>query len=79
MYDKALIIQGFVVSGIREFYSSPSGGFAHLSGHFRPPALPTRLRAPPKKFSSSTSQLREAAVFNMRFSVKSRQSQNQAF
>lgn len=78
--SKALIIQGFVVSGFQEFYSSPSGWFAHLFGHFRTPCSSDKAAPPPKKkLVVSTSQLREAAVFNMQFSVKSRQSQNQAF
>lgn len=33
--DKALIIQGFVVSGIPEFWSSGEGSFPHLLDHFR--------------------------------------------
>lgn len=39
--DKALIIQGFAVSGIREFCSSQYGSFPHLFGHFRNPTLLT--------------------------------------
>jgi hypothetical protein len=41
--DKALIIQGFVVSGIWEFYPSISESFPHLFGHFRNPTLLTLL------------------------------------
>jgi hypothetical protein len=44
MYDKALIIQGFVVSGVQELCSSPSASFPHLFSHFRKPALLTPLR-----------------------------------
>jgi len=36
--DKALIIQGFVVSGIPEFWSSGEGSFPHLLDHFRSPS-----------------------------------------
>jgi Ni,Fe-hydrogenase I cytochrome b subunit len=36
--DKALIIQGFVVSGIRKICSSLDGSFAPLFGHFRSPS-----------------------------------------
>ena len=43
--DKALIIQGFVVSGIQEICSSLFGSFPHLFGHFRNPTLLTPLSA----------------------------------
>ncbi len=46
MYEKALIIQGFVVSGVQEFCSSLYGSFPHLFGHFRNPALLPPLRPP---------------------------------
>jgi hypothetical protein len=45
MYDKALIMQGFVVSGIQEIGSSVYGSFPHLFGHFRNPTLLTPLSA----------------------------------
>jgi hypothetical protein len=35
MYDKALIIQGFVVSGVPDFCCTISGSFPHLFGNFR--------------------------------------------
>ncbi|WP_243667136.1 AraC family transcriptional regulator ligand-binding domain-containing protein [Pseudomonas brassicae] len=44
--DKALIIQGFVVSGIQEIGTSLYGSFPHLFGHFHNPALLTPLRPP---------------------------------
>jgi hypothetical protein len=46
MYDKALIIQGFVVSGIQEISSALYGSFPHLFGYFRNPSLPTSLVRP---------------------------------
>jgi hypothetical protein len=50
MYDKALIIQGFVVSGIQKFCSSFHGSFPHLFGHFRNYASLSLLLPPPKLF-----------------------------
>ena len=44
--DKALIIQGFVVSGIQETGSCLYGSFPHLCGHFRNPSLLTSLVRP---------------------------------
>jgi hypothetical protein len=42
--DKALIIQGFVVSGIQKSCSSFYGAFPHFPGYCRIPALATLLR-----------------------------------
>lgn len=41
--DKALIIQGFVVSGFQEFGFSLYRPFPHLFGHFRNPTFQTAL------------------------------------